>query len=249
MRHGLKLLPLATLWPRCWLPAWRPADTLLQIYEKAVQQRPAGAGGRGQQAGHPGRQAHRPGQPAAPGQRPLQHQRNVRRRRNGHHARQRATGAARHRFPGLRCQVLVAGAAPVGVPLGPVGPAVPGRQAVGPGGRGLPGRPAGPGGARRRRLLQRARRRGHPGLRAGRQGSHRPPAGAGPEALRGGPDRHHRRAGGPGRLRPGAGRGDPRQARPGQPAGSAAHDHRRDAPAARQARGEPAAAQPRPGGR
>ena len=216
MRHGLKLLPQATLVVALLASAWRPPTPCMQIYEKAVRSDPL------VREAEANKLATQEGKPIARG--------SLLPQVNG---RYNLNETVRRRFETVTT-------------IGDTSPPVPRvidsrdydarpgrcelRQSVFRWDQWVQLSQADKQSAqadvdyeaaqqdlvdpRRRRLLQRARRRGHAGLRAGREGCHRAPAGAGPEALRGGPDRHHRRAGGPGRLRPGAGRRDPREAQP-----------------------------------
>ena len=123
---------------------------------------------------------------------------------------------------------VAAAAAPDRVPLGPVGRTVArGLRGRAGGGR-LPGRAAGPDPAHGAALFRRARRAGHRRRRAGDARGVLAPARTGGQALRGWPDRDHRRAGSPRGARPGGGRRHPGEARPGHGAGAAARTHRRD---------------------
>ena len=92
---------------------------------------------------------------------------------------------------------------------------------------GLSGRAAGPDPAHGAALLRRARRAGHRRRRAGDARGVLPPARAGGQALRGRPDRDHRRAGSARGARPGGGGRDRGEAHAGDRAGAAARAHRR----------------------
>ncbi len=105
-------------------------------------------------------------------------------------------------------------AAPEHLQLGELGDAQARQRRTGPGRSRLPGRPAGPDRAHGRGLLQRARGAGHARSRTGGARRHRPPARTVREALRGRPDRRHRRAGRQGRLRFRDRGVDPGQAQP-----------------------------------